>query len=122
MFGHDQVIAVRMAGGAPKTVNLSLYPINRWVVQQPPCPSVCMFIEVDDKDRPERLDLRFLVGLVAQVQGYEENRVERLLGACMRHGASRGLATLFKRPKVPGYSREEVLKMVDTDGVLTWQQ
>jgi hypothetical protein len=122
MFGHDQVIAVRMAGAAPKTINLSLFPIKRWVIQQPPCPDVCMFVEVDDKDRIDRLDLRFLVGLVAKVEGYDESRVEGLIGACMKAGASRALGSVFKRPKVPGYSPEEILKMKDTNGVLVWQQ
>ena len=122
MIGQDQIIAVRMAGGAPKSVSLSLFPIKRWVINQPPCPDVCMFVEVDDKDRLERLDLRFLVGLVVRVQGYEENRVAGLLGASMRAGAARALGSVFKPPKVPGYSPEVILKMMDTDGVLVWQQ
>lgn len=122
MFGQNQVIAVRMAGGAPAMVNLSMFPIKRAIVQNPPCPDVCMFVEVDEKDRIDRLDLRFLVGLVAKVDGYDESRVDSLLGACMKAGSIRALGSVFKRPKVPGYSPQEIIKMTDTNGVLVWQQ
>lgn len=121
MIGHEQIIAVRMAGGAPKMVELFLFPIKRWAIKEPPCPSECMFVEMDDRARPERLDLRFVVGLVVKVNGYDESRVSAFLEACRRAGASRTLGTVFKRPKVIGYSLDEVIQLMDSKGIFVWQ-
>jgi hypothetical protein len=96
MIGHDPLIAMRKTGIKPAAVHLvdEVCQLARdWhapqtlsgqrMQQHTPC------IAIEDKDAVQRLDLRFLVGLVVFVSGNTEARAKSMFEACKRAGASR---------------------------------
>lgn len=70
-------------------------------------------------DNPEALDLRFLVGCVAIVEGPDAARVERITKACREAKAARVIASTHGRD-AQGFG--EVVRVTDTQGVMTWPE
>ncbi len=76
MKGHEALIAMRRAGWKPAMVTLDLWPCPQefwrdWSTQSPPFAHIL----IEPTDSIERLDLRFVVGLMVTVQGDDERRV-----------------------------------------------
>lgn len=88
MKGHDSLIAMRMQGAKPLAVNIHL---GTWPAPRPNAfdlPAHEVFINPADK--PNRADLRFLVGLDVFVTGAEGEKQD-VVGwcqACVAAGAA----------------------------------
>lgn len=82
MRGHDAIIAMRKTGRRPAVVFLNDFPCAiDW-------PRFGDHATVDvSADRPEMLDLRFLVGMTVNILGTDEDRAKRLVEACKAAGA-----------------------------------
>lgn len=106
MTGHEPIIAMRRRGKTPRYVWVSCH-------DDLPHPAT---VRIAPEDVPELLDLRFLVGLTALVEGLDTDpRVPRLASACASV-ANRVVCTIGH--DVPyGY---EVSRITDTDGAMTW--
>lgn len=87
MRGHDSIIAMRKAGRRPAVVFLNDFRCDTdW-------PRFGDHATVDvSADRPEMLDLRFLVGMTVSILGADEGRAKRLMDACKAAGAVRVVA------------------------------
>jgi hypothetical protein len=87
MTGHQQLIAMRLRGKRPAHVSLWDIPTANWSAN----PETHAFpdIHIQPEDIPERLDLRFLVGLPVFVNVDDLGLLKRLVLACERAGASR---------------------------------
>lgn len=103
MTGHERILALRRAGQKPAYV---------WVSDFSDAMLDGLTVRVHG-DMPEMLDLRFLVGVTAIVQGDAPKRVERIAKACQKH-ASRVIASVHEGRKFFSVS--------DTEGVLTWPE
>lgn len=108
MTGHQHILALRRRGYKPSVV---------WVVDDPEntCIDHDLTVRIEAHDTPELLDLRFLVGTTAVVDGDDDKRVDRLASACGAH-AARVISNTFTRR---GY-RSELTRVTDTQGVFTW--
>lgn len=86
MTGHQPLIAMRIAGKRPAYVSLWDSLAMDWskVPELQPYPDVI----VQPADVPERLDLRFVVGLPVVVTISDNDRLKRLVLACERAGAA----------------------------------
>lgn len=101
MTGHQPILAMRRAGKKPPYV---------WVSDMPGCildgRTVCVA-----GDTPELEDFRLLVGLTAIVNGTDQPRVDRIAAECAKF-AKRVISSVF--------DGRDVVRVVDTEGVLTW--
>ena len=79
MRGHEQLIAMRKAGKAPKFVFLNDYPCKTDWFETGDHVTISTHGE-----RLESLDLRFLVGMAVSVSSCQENRAKALFNACKR--------------------------------------
>lgn len=124
MRGHEPIIAKRLRGWVPSCVwiddgcdGLRLWrdwPTLREFSDQP-------HVEVEPKDRPKRLDLRFAAGLQVWLHGSDAGRVQALTEALVSVGAKRVLWSLFGAER--GLDGQELcVAMGDTDGVMVWQR
>ena len=106
MTGHDQLIALRRKGLKPTYVWVSdfAFSITDGL-------TVCVH-----GDNPDLLDLRFLVGTTALVEGPDPARVERIANACQAI-AKRVIASVIQPA---GHGRFEIKKTTDTEGTMTW--
>lgn len=68
-------------------------------------------------DNPEALDLRFLVGCVAIVEGPDAARVDRIALACSKAKADRVIASTHGKD-ARGFG--EVVRVTDTERTMTW--
>jgi hypothetical protein len=123
MRGHEPLIAMRRAGKVPGSVALSLYagtPWRTWAHADPtafrgfPDAQSTAHVLVEPTDPIARLDLRFLVGLTAWVDGPDTQRVQQLHQACADAGAKRVLSTA-QQPDSRGVLR--TVAMFDTAGI-----
>lgn len=105
MTGQDQIIAMRKRGYAPQFV---------WVSDFPTAILDGMTVRIAAEDVPERLDMHFLVGLTALVEGRDADRVRRLGKVCEGF-AKRVIASTFAGP------RHETVTQTDTEGVCVCQ-
>lgn len=103
MTGHEPILAMRRAGKAPASVLVTDDARER-------LNGATVYIAPDDT--PELLDLRFLVGLTAVVDGFDGAWVDRICRACSAH-ARRVIGCTFNH-----WSRIE--RMTDTQGVMVW--
>lgn len=97
MRGHDPLISMRLRGCKPRSVWISLLPVQSWVTEwdkheatQGDCS-----IELSPADiaSAARLDLRFLVGLeYVIVAGPNDESTTRIAEACKEAGAKRVIA------------------------------
>lgn len=118
MRGHEALIAMRRQGAKPRRVTLLTTPgYDRWVATWPTEFPAYPDIEIAPEDTPERLDLRFLVGLQVHVDGADETRVERVTRCAVAAGAARVIGSVFREVG----ARTELIRMTDTQGDLTWQ-
>ena len=105
MNGQQLIVEMRRAGRAPVTV---------WLTDERGAPLDGSTVYVAPDDVPELLDLRFLVGLTVVVDGDTDARVDRLTRACVAAKARRVVGNTFRG--------DRIVRITDTDGVLTWQQ
>lgn len=86
MRGQEKIIAMRLSGKAPNMVFLNDYPTHReeldWFEN-----GLAATVQTSPQDAPERLDLRFLVGLKVSVSSDDENRAKAIFEACKKAGA-----------------------------------
>lgn len=101
MTGHERILELRRSG--------MKLPII-WVSDFGDCTMDGFTVRVKG-DTPEMLDLRFLVGATAIVEGSDPRRVERIAKACKAH-ARRVIASTHD-----GY---KVSRVEDSEGVMTW--
>ena len=112
MTGHEQILAMRRAGQSPRTV---------WVDDFASTPDG-LTVSLAPRDVPEQQDWRFLVGLTVLVTAHDEARMARIATACKTF-ARRVIANLHAAEPVKdayGFRSFPLLKITDTDGVLTW--
>lgn len=121
MKGHEQLIALRMAGKRPSFVSIDAGDRgneNRlWATwQQLGLNSAHIVIEPGD--RPGLLDLRCVVGLLVIVQGYEQHQrlIEQTHEACKKAGADRVISSVLGKQNGEAVS----LRAMDSEGVLEW--
>jgi len=108
MTGHEPIIAMRRAGNSPSHVW-----VTRHLDQLPNFPMV--FIAPGDV--PELLDLRFLVGLTALVEGPDDDpMVPRLAAACAKV-ARRTVCSVGHYLTPYGF---ETTRITDTEGIMQW--
>lgn len=96
MRGHEPLLAMRRRGIRPATVDLHIgtrRPIDwhQWAESLPHADVV-----VAPDEAPERLDLRFVVGMPVTVTGEEPERVKRLVLAAEAAGAASVLGFAFR--------------------------
>ena len=106
MTGQDSILALRRSGQRPEFVWVTDIDINHLDG---------LTVKVCD-DTPELLDLRFLLGVTAVVEGDDQKRVERITQACIDAKAKRVIASTHGMEG----SWPAVLKVVDTEGVWKW--
>lgn len=107
MTGDRPITAMRRAGRKPAYV---------WVSDFPDCILDGLTVKVAG-DSPELLDLRFLVGTTAIVEGADSARVDRIAKACAAV-ARRVIASTHRRD-ARGFT--EVFRVTDTEEVMSWQ-
>ena len=113
MKGHEQVIALRRRGRMPPTVTLwadgSGTLARGW--DRYGCHAQ---VDIEPADKPERLDLRFVVGVpLVWVRGDDAERVRRVAAAAVAAKAVRVIGVAYDE-------RGKVAAMTDTDEVMTW--
>jgi len=108
MTGHEPIIAMRQDGNAPRYV---------WVTRNDDLPHIAT-VHIAPSDVPELLDLRFLVGLTALVEGPDDDpMVPRLAAACAKV-ARRTVCSVGHYLAPYGY---ETTRITDTEGIMQWQ-
>lgn len=110
MNGQQAILAMRRAGRKPGFVWVSDFP-NAFTGDG-------LTVGVYG-DNPDTLDLRFLVGCVAIVEGPDAKRVDRLAKACREAKAARVIASTHGTDE-RGF--RDVVRVVDTQGVMTWPE
>lgn len=118
MRGHEPLIAMRRQGMVPAIVFVSCDPdrlgqAGDWSARTPEMAAVV----IEPADRPETLDLRFLVGLLVKVDGLDAGRVERVTAACIAAKAGRVIASTV----VQGKFSARITGITDTEGTLQWR-
>jgi hypothetical protein len=88
MRGQEQLIALRKAGKAPRTVQIfaGLDHSQAWRDWHEVCARHAE-VEINDDDFLSGLDLRFVVGLRVILVGSSERRVRSIHNACAAIGA-----------------------------------
>lgn len=114
MTGQDQIIKLRRQGLSPGFV---------WVDDCALCLDDGAHVTLDARDVPEQQDWRFLVGLHVMVAGDNPGRVQRIADACAEY-AKRVIASThsINHEKLDWLGRPAttVVRITDTQGVLTW--
>ena len=107
MNGHQKIIALRQKGFKPAYV---------WLLDSGLIPHDCAVTLAKD-DKPEHLDLRFLVGTTVLAESQDAGRLERITQACKDAKATRVIASLYD--KTPW---RDTVAITDTDGEMTWRK
>lgn len=98
MRGHEAIIRCRMARCVPRRpVTLHAIEGSHWPA---PGPGDEGYVQVLPTDRPERADLRFVVGLPVIVHGTDRARVEALCAAAVAAKARGVLGFESSRPSL----------------------
>jgi hypothetical protein len=105
MIGQESILAMRRKGDKPDYV---------WITDFSDGFLDGFTVRVSG-DEPELSDFRFLVGLVAIVEGPDAARVARIAYACRVH-AQRVIASVIE----PVNKWQTVTSIEDTDGVMNW--
>ena len=118
MRGHTNIVAMRRQGLRPLHVTLHNLPRStRWWAfpELHPFPDVA--VEADDV--PERIDLRFVVGLPVFVDiDEDEQRMRRLVLAAEKAGASHVIGHAWHRT---GPESVQCIGEVSTKGDQSWR-
>ena len=91
MTGHDDLIALRLQGWAPRTVQVHTEPeVADWVIR-------CGWtghigVHIPPTDRLDSLDLRCLIGLRVLVSGPDDQRVRDVWAAVCQAKPARAIA------------------------------
>lgn len=114
MTGQEKILAMRRTGSSPRTVWID----DGFGAGQPSR----LTVRLAPNDVPEQQDWRFLVGLTVLVTAHDEARMARIAAACKTF-ARRVIANLHAAEPVKdayGFRSFPILKITDTDEVLTW--
>ena len=87
MTGQQPLIAMRQKGKRPALVSFWDAPGFDWTER--PESWAYPDVVIAPEDTPERLDLRFVVGLAVQINVEDESRMKRLVLACESAGAAK---------------------------------
>lgn len=113
MRGHEPLVAMRMHGMTPATVEMQVdRPMpawfwREWLTERLPGQPIHARILVAEDDSPARIDLRCLIGLAVQVNGPNPDRVAAVAAACTEAGAERVITVCGD-------------VITDTEGLLSW--
>lgn len=120
MKGQSGIIETRLAGKAPKIVNVYTDGDIRYESTEPldPFPDLIIY----PHDNLSSLDLRFLVGLTVSVSGMDSRRVDAVSMECQAAKAKRVISNYCKCDFVGSELVVAVTRVEDTEGVLTWEQ
>ena len=120
MKGHEAVIKTRMGGKAPASVYINADGYSAVKTDPEPFekhPTVVIF----PHERMSELDLRFLVGMLVVIDGFDHKRVDSIRDACIRAGARRVISNYSTWEKWGQHKRVKLERTEDTEGVLTWE-
>lgn len=118
MRGHEVLIGLRMRGFAPVQVFVSdggdtlkaWRDWHQWTTHP--------HVEIDPKDRPRRLDLRFAAGLIVHLDAANSQRLDELSDALISAGARRVIGATYR----PGRLGPEADRFIVKDHPeATWQ-
>jgi hypothetical protein len=101
MRGHNDLIAMRVAGKVPASVTLYDMPFDTEWAKWGDLPRVCV-----DKDPVVDLDLRFVVGMVVHIDSHNERRAEQLFQKCIDAGAAIVASSAYPGPAADPYARQ----------------
>lgn len=87
MTGHEHIIAMRRKGVRPVVAYLFDFPVCREARQED-----AVILSADD--RPDRLDLRFLVGLNVVIHSDSAERAAAFYAAAKKAGAARVISAV----------------------------
>ncbi len=113
MRGQEPLIAMRMAGAVPLSVEIR-DEAPSWVSAewQQHCPRFAQ-LAIDPGEPLDGLDLRCVVGLPVQVASSSRERLGQLLRRVKSESPGRLLGLLFD-------DRSELVAVYDSEGVATW--
>jgi argininosuccinate synthase len=114
MRHHENVIHMRKNGFKPACIHLeagNFVPDWKW---WPEHDLSNARVEIQAQDSPHHLDLRFVVGCQVRVDGTDRTRVRALFDKAQASGAER----------VIGHVSDDtnLIEIMDTEGVMTWQK
>lgn len=116
MRGHEPILAMRQRGMKPALVFLDLdrnhAPAKSWLEWPGVSPAIPT-VWVQEDDAPNRLDLRFLVGLSTVISGTDEARVAALERAAIDAGAHRVVAVVLVPHIDRGERTHRVVRVTD---------
>lgn len=124
MRGHEDIVRIRRNGDAPSIVHIDTdegfdrFGAGAHWPHSPDHPQV----HVGPSEATHRLDLRFVVGLMVQVNGCDPERVEAVTEACIEAKASRVIGITHRREGKGEFERFPVVKVTDTQGDMAWQE
>lgn len=120
MIGHEQIVAMRRRGHAPVAVMVAVEQDDYLQMSRhwPDSTSGIAWVWVQPSDRPQRLDLRFLVGLNVQVCGLEDERVAEVAAAARQAGADRVLSFEHRKQGRGEHARFECVRVTDGERVV----
>lgn len=101
MTGHEPILALRRSGRRPTFV---------WISDHQHQTLDGLTVRVTD-DTPETLDLRFLLGVTALVEGPDADRVKRIAECCK---------TVAKRVIATTSTSLGITSITDTEEVMSW--
>jgi hypothetical protein len=113
MRGAEPLIAMRMAGAVPLSVEIR-DEAPGWISSewQQHCPRFAQ-IAIDQREPLDGLDLRCVVGLPVQIASTNRARLGQLLRRVKAEKPARLLGLLFD-------DRSELVAVYDSEGVATW--
>lgn len=127
MRGHQALIQMRLNGWVP-LFGVEVETDARcsgWPEQWPQLHakhgihSPRAYVHIAPDDRLAGLDLRWVHGLEARVEGMASARVEAVIEALERAGASRVIGIVFtSRPN----GESEPVELIDSKGVMSWRK
>jgi len=111
MKGYAELLQDRCAGHIPSAVFISL--------DHEPLDGSVNEVQIEDKDRPQLLDLRALQGLTVILSGTCRRRLLEAIRSCDKAGAARVVATHSEKRSNGEF---EALEVFDTQGELIWKK
>lgn len=114
MRGHEALVAMRLAGVAPLSIEIR-DEVPGWVATEWPAlfPRFAQ-LSISPTEPLEALDLRCVVGLPVQVASTNAKRLGQLLRRVKREKPARVLGLLFDQ-------HSDLLSVYDSERVATWQ-